>query len=115
VLGNLIIGVWNRDTVGIRVTDGADVIALAFMADSYGRTYRSRSVTLGAAPVRASEGISVLPDHGGTAPDLVVDLPRGLPAHALDTALAGIKARYGDATASFVRVQLEDRGHTTGG
>jgi hypothetical protein len=30
-------------------------------------------------------------------------------------ALAGIKARYGDATASFVRVQLEYRGHTTGG
>lgn len=114
VLGNLLVSLWNSETVAVRVADGADVIAAAFMADAYGRTFRSRVVVLGAAPVRTAEGLEILPDPSVGKPDVVVDLPQSQPAHALDMALAGIKARYGDATAAFVRVQLEDRGHTTG-
>lgn len=113
ILGNMLVGLLNRETIGVRVTDGADVIAAAFMADSYGRTFRSRAAVLGSAPVWTAEGLQILPDAGVT-PDAVVDLPKNQPAYALDTALAGIKARYGDTTAAFVRVQLEDRGHTTG-
>ena len=113
VVGNLVAGFADGETVGVRVSEGADVIAAAFMADSYSRTFRSRAVVLGSRPVRTSEGLPILPDASGA--DVVVDLPSGPPAHALDLALAGIKARYGDATAAFVRVQLEDRGHTTGG
>ncbi|MEQ1866541.1 MAG: DJ-1/PfpI family protein [Micropepsaceae bacterium] len=115
VLGNLFVGLWSSETVGVRVADGADVIAAAFMADSYGRTFRSRAVALGSQPFRTAEGLEILPDSGGATPDFVVELPQSQPAHALDMALAGVKARYGDATAAFVRVQLEDRGHTTGG
>lgn len=33
VLGNLFVGLWSSETVGVRVADGADVIAAAFMAD----------------------------------------------------------------------------------
>ena len=113
VIGNLVVGFVGGETVGVRVSDGADVIAAAFMADSYSRTFRSRAVVLGSRPVRTSEGLQILPD--ASAAEVTVDLPSGPPAHALDLALAGIKARYGAATAAFVRVQLEDRGHTTGG
>ncbi|NOT41166.1 MAG: transcriptional regulator [Alphaproteobacteria bacterium] len=113
ILGNLFLGLIHGETIGVRATDGADVIAVAFMADSYGRTFRSRAVVLGSAPVRTAEGLQILPDAGAT-PDVVVDLPRDQPAFALDSALAGIKARYGGATSAFVRVQLEDRGHATG-
>lgn len=115
VVGNLIVGLFDRDTVAVRVADGDDVIAAAFMADSYGRTFRTRAVVSGAAPIRSAEGLVILPDAGGATPDVVVDLPESQPARALDAALAGIQARYGKATAAFVRVQLEDRGHTTGG
>jgi putative intracellular protease/amidase len=115
VLGNSFASLWDGDTVGVRVGTGADVIAVAFMADSFGRTFRSRAVALGSAPVRTTDGLMILPDSNGAKADLVVDLPQSHPAHALDMALAAIKARYGDATAAFVRVQLEDRGHTTGG
>ena len=115
ILGNLMVGLFDRDTVAVRIADGDDVIAAAFMADSYGRTFRTRAVVPGAAPIRTAEGLVILPDAGGATPDVVVDLPESQPARALDVALAGIQARYGDATAAFVRVQLEDRGHTTGG
>lgn len=115
ILGNLMVGLFDRDTVAVRIADGDDVIAAAFMADSYGRTFRTRAVVSGAAPIRTAEGLVILPDAGGATPDVVVDLPESQPARALDVALAGIQARYGDATAAFVRVQLEDRGHTTGG
>jgi putative intracellular protease/amidase len=114
ILGNLFVGVFDSDTVAVRVPEGADVIAAAFMADSYGRTFRTRAVVPGAAPIRTAEGLAIVPDAGGATADIVVDLPKSQPVHALDVALAGIKARYGAATAAFVRVQLEDRGHTTG-
>lgn len=111
VLGNLAVSLLYRDVVGVRAGDGVDTIALAFIADSYGRTFRSRSVVLGHGPVRTSDGLQVLTEPA--SPDFVVELPQGKPTHALDAAIEGVSARYGHATASFVRVQLEDRGHTT--
>jgi putative intracellular protease/amidase len=114
VIANTLLSLFGRDTVGIRVGEGGDLIALAFVADSYGRTYRSRAVVLGDHPITTREGLRVLPDAGGTV-DVVVDLPQGRPpAQALDTAIAGIEARYGKSTADFVRLQLEDAGHTAG-
>ena len=115
ILGNLVASTWRTETVGVRLTDGADVIGAALLADAYSRTFRSRALALGSTPVRTAEGLQILPDHSGAQPDVVVDLPQSQPARALDIAIAGIRARYGNATAAFVRVQLEDRGHTTGG
>lgn len=114
ILGNLFVGLFDRETVAVRVLQGADVIAAAFMADSYGRTFRTRVVVLGSGSIRTAEGLAIVPDAGDATAGVVVDLPVGQPARALDLAIAGIRARYGDATAAFVRVQLEDRGHTTG-
>jgi putative intracellular protease/amidase len=114
VTANTIISVAGRETVGIRAAEGDDLIALAFVADSYGRTFRSRAVVLGDFPIATREGLRIVPDVA-VAVDVVVDLPRGAPpAHALDMAIAGIEARYGKRTADFVRVQLEDAGHTAG-
>lgn len=115
ILGNSVANMWHSETVGVRVTDGADVIAAALMADAYSRTFRSRVIVPGAAPIRTAQGLVIVPDAGATTPDVVVDLPANHPARALDLAIAGVQARYGNATAAFVRVQLEDRGHTTGG
>jgi putative intracellular protease/amidase len=115
ILGNLFVGLFDRETVAVRVPEGADVIAVAFMADSYGRTFRTRVVVPGTAPIRTAEGLAIVPDAGDATADVAVDLPQSRPAQALDIAIAGIRARYGEATAAFVRVQLEDRGHTTGG
>jgi hypothetical protein len=109
-----VISVVDRDTIGIRAADGADLIALAFVADSYGRTFRSRAVVMGDRPIATREGMRIVPD-AAPAVDAVVDLPSDQPpAHALDVAIAGIEARYGKPTAAFVRVQLEDAGHTVG-
>jgi putative intracellular protease/amidase len=115
VTTNTLLSFFGRDTVGIRMGEGGDLIALAFVADSYGRTYRSRAVVIGDHPITTREGMRVLPDAGGVV-DVVVDLPQGRPpAQALDAAIAGIEARYGKSTADFVRLQLEDAGHTAGG
>jgi putative intracellular protease/amidase len=114
VVANTLLSLFGRDTVGIRVGEGGDLIALAFVADSYGRTYRSRAVVLGDQPITTREGMRVLPDADGSV-DVVVELPQGRPpAQALDAAIAGIEARYGKRTADFVRLQLEDAGHTAG-
>lgn len=115
ILGNLFVGLFDRDVVAVRVPEGADVVAAALMADSYGRTFRTRVVVPGTAPIRTAEGLAIVPDAGGATADVVVNLPQSQPVHALDLAIAGIGARYGDNTAAFVRVQLEDRGDTTGG
>jgi len=114
VVSNMAVGFFAREAIGLRVEEGDDLIALAFTADAYGRTFRSRAVVLGGRPIATAEGLSVVPDARGPV-DLVVDLPLGEPsAHALDRAIAGIAARYGKPTADFVRVQLEDAGHTAG-
>lgn len=114
VVANMAVALVARETIGIRVKEGDDLIALAFTADSYGRTFRSRAVVLGDRPVVTREGLRVVPDARGPA-DLIVDLPRSeAPAHALDRAIAGIAARYGKPTADFVRLQLEDARHTAG-
>ena len=114
VVANMAVALVARETIGIRVSESDDLIALAFTADSYGRTFRSRAVVLGDRPVMTREGMRVVPDATGAA-DIVVDLPQGQPpARALDMAISGIAARYGNATADFVRVQLEDAGHTAG-
>jgi putative intracellular protease/amidase len=112
ITGNTLISFFGRDTVGIRAPQGSDLIALAFTGDSYGRTYRSRAVVVGDQQITTREGLRIIPGTRGPV-DVVVDLPQGQPpARALDAAIAGIEARYGKPTADFVRLQLEDAGHT---
>lgn len=112
VTSNVLLSLVAKDAVGLRVSDGVDLIALAFVADTYGRTFRSDAVVMGDRPITTAEGLRVLPDACGNV-DVTLDVPQsGAPARALDYALADISKRYGASTANFVRVQMEDSGHT---
>jgi putative intracellular protease/amidase len=107
---------WRHETVGLPVGDGVDAIAVAFTADSYARTYTSRLVTVAPAlrAVTTQQGLQIVPDAATGAPlDVMLGrLPQDQPARALEAALGGIATRYGQGTADFVRLQLEDAGHT---
>jgi transcriptional regulator GlxA family with amidase domain len=107
---------WRHETVGLPVAGGVDVIAVAFTADSYARTYTSRLVTVALArrAVTTQQGLQIVPDAAAGAPvDVMLStLPQDQPAQALETALSGIAARYGQGTADMVRLQLEDARHT---
>ena len=109
IAANLLTSLWHRDTVGVRVADGVDVIALAFTADSFTRTYRSGAVAIGAgrAPIKTLEGLQIVADGSAGEVDFVVDLPGEQPARAVDLALREIATRYGRETADMVRLQLE--------
>lgn len=99
------------DLYAVPVSDGVDDIALAFTADAWSRTFRSKALSVAArpGPVTTEYGLELLPDAVGTVPGAIM-LPTPLslePAKALPSALAGIAERYDDATASFVALQLE--------
>lgn len=103
---------WRHETLGIDVFHGVDEIALALLADSYSRTRRSwaYSVAPSPAPVRTRRGLTLLPDRVSSRGEVDAMLPspeRERPAAALDRALEGIEARYGERTAALVAVQIE--------
>jgi putative intracellular protease/amidase len=100
---------WRHERVGIGVGPGVDEIALALTADAYSRTRRSwaYSVAPSPAPIRTRRGLTLLPDRVEPA-DVMLPASDGVPAaKALDLALDGIAARYGDPTRAFVAVQIE--------
>jgi putative intracellular protease/amidase len=114
VIGN-VLSFWRHEIVGIPVSTGVDEIALAFTADAYSRTYTSRAVALASAggAVITAQGIVLVPDGLLGRQDIDVELPalpQDRPARALESALSGIAARYGQGTADMVRLQLEDGG-----
>jgi transcriptional regulator GlxA family with amidase domain len=101
---------WTHQTLGLQVADGVDEIALAFTADAFSRTYRSRARTVASVPtVRSLSGLEIVVDH--TTRDQVDDMLSPLvgaePGRALERALAQIAARYGESTSAFVALQLE--------
>ena len=98
---------WSHETIGLRVEDGVDEIALALVADAYSRTYRSRAVTAAAGPVTTRHGLTLVPDGDSVAGRVPPPMPTDHPARALDEALADIGTRYGEPTAAFVALQLE--------
>ena len=96
------------------VEAGVDEIALAFTADAYSRTYKSRAVTIAAvtrgSPLTTRRGIRLVPDRVVKDARTSLVLPPVTdhhPTHALDAALDGIAARYGPRTAGLVALQLE--------
>jgi hypothetical protein len=100
-------------SVGVPVSSGVDEISLARIADAYLRTYRSQALTVSDSELRmrTRRGLMLLPDVAlGTSkvPDRM--LPRFdsiQPVRALDWALDGIAAAYGESTAAFVALQIE--------
>ncbi len=111
VLGNLL-AVWNRDRFGIGLEPGLDEVSLALVADAWSRTYRSRVELLATsmAAVTTRSGLRLLPDRVSAAwsgERLPHEWVSKRPAEALDEALQSIGARYGQATAHIVAMQLE--------
>jgi putative intracellular protease/amidase len=103
---------WNREQLGIALTPGADEVSLALVADAWSRTYRSRAVTFaGTADAQVTRnGIRILPDRRASiwpAERLLPAIGERPPASALDQALGGIDARYGERTGDLVAMQLE--------
>lgn len=111
VLANRL-AIWRQDRFGIALEPGLDEVSLALVADAWSRTYRSRvellATSMGSVATRS--GVRLLPDRVIAAwPG--ERLPHGWaskrPTEALDEALQHIGARYGQATAHVVAMQLE--------
>jgi putative intracellular protease/amidase len=103
---------WSHEEFGIALAPDVDEVTLALVADAWSRTYRSRAVTFAAtaAAVISRNGLGILPDRIAPAWPAERRLPapgERPPAHALDTTLDAIAARYGARTAGFVAMQLE--------
>lgn len=103
---------WRWERVGIPIAPGVDEMALAFTADANGRTWVSTAVAtaVAAGPVVGRRGLTLVPETGSDAEvDRVEEMPGGdvPPAQSLDRALARIAEVHGEATASFVALQLE--------
>ncbi len=104
---------WRHETLGIEVRPGVDEISLALVADAYARTRRSPAVAVAetGAPIVTRRGLKVVPErrnNGAGKPARMLSLFETLPAaQALDRALDGIAASYGDDTADFVALTME--------
>lgn len=103
------IAFWNRDTVGIPVTDQISAISLALAADAWARTDRSRAVAMSPQSMVTMDsglrlsGLNVEPDKVSRA----VEVTGELPAQSLDRTLELIAAAYGDDVARYVAIQVE--------
>jgi len=103
---------WAHEDIGVRVQTGVDEIALAFTADAYSRTYRSRAFAVAEAsdPIVTRRGLTLLPDRVADETDFDFSVrlsEEAPPVESLDLALAGIEHRYGEGVAAFVALQLE--------
>jgi len=111
VMGN-VLAFWNRDRVGIELTQGMDEASLALVADAWSRTYRSKALTLAESTeaVTSRSGMRILPDlvtGEWSGERLASTFATQPPAEALDDALEAIGRRYGEPTADVVAMQIE--------
>ncbi|GJJ00459.1 transcriptional regulator [Duganella rhizosphaerae] len=103
----------SRDDIGVQVTPGMDEITLAFTADAWSRSKRSKvySVAASAEPLQSRSGLTIVPDRVQGAADAPELLPAtaaaAMPAQALDRALEGLEQRYGHRTALLVALEFE--------
>lgn len=109
VLANRV-AVWGHERFDITLEPGLDEVSLALVADAWSRTYRSRvklfATSMGSVAARG--GVRLLPDRVTAAGKrLPHEWASKRPAEALDEALRSIEARYGQATAHVVAMQLE--------
>jgi putative intracellular protease/amidase len=101
------------ERLGIAIAPGVDEIGLAFRADAWARSKRSRVETVAAstAPLTSRHGLRILPDlevGGADAPTMQpARASEGLPGQALDEARAGLAQRYGHRTAFLVALEFE--------
>ncbi|QEY64911.1 transcriptional regulator [Metapseudomonas lalkuanensis] len=97
---------WRHETLSLPLQPGLDEATLALRVDAWARSFRTEVLASGNGPVRSRHGLTLLPDAPAEGMPLLPD-KEAAPGKVLDEALAGIAARYGDATAAFVAAQLE--------
>ena len=103
------------DRIGVPVAAGMDEIELAFTADAWARSKRSRvyAVADTVAPLVTRFGLTIVPDYAQSAADappllpIPTAAPQALPGQALDRALAAVAERYGHRTAFLVALEFE--------
>jgi putative intracellular protease/amidase len=101
------------DQIGIAVAPGVDEITLAFTADAWARSGRSKVYAVAASSdaLQSRYGLTILPDRAGDAdgtPELLPESAEAiLPGQALDRALAALEQRYGHRTAFLVALDFE--------
>jgi transcriptional regulator GlxA family with amidase domain len=117
-LGAYITGYTNQwfhspERLGLPVAAGVDEVTLAFAADAWARSKRSRILTVAASaePLRSGYGLTILPDRQQGAADmpemLPADLQARLPGQELVHTLEAMAQRYGHRTAFLVALELE--------
>ncbi|SEN61018.1 DJ-1/PfpI family protein [Duganella sp. CF517] len=99
------------DRLGLPVAAGVDEIALAYTADAWARSKRSRvyAVAADSSALPTMHGLMLLPDGEGVEElRLLPPLPAATPAgEALDESLRAIAGRYGASTAKLVALEFE--------
>ena len=100
------------DPVGIAVSQGADEVSFALVADAYSHNGHTRAYAAAARrmPVRTLRGLTILPDREPDDPELVdvVSLDAATtPVQALDEALATIESSYGSSAATTAARVME--------
>ena len=99
------------DLYAVPVASGVDDIALAFTADAWSRSFRSKALAVASTqgPITTRYGLELLPDATGSVPGAtVLPAPAAVTTgKALPTTLLAIAKRYGDDTAAFIALQLE--------
>lgn len=102
---------YSVDRLGLSVAAGVDEIALAYTADAWSRSKRSRvySVAGGARALQTLNGLTLLPDgDANEALDMLPVLSDATPpGKSLDQALGAIATRYGARTAKLVALEFE--------
>lgn len=101
-----------HEELGVRIDGDLDELELAFVADAWSRTFRSKVstfATLDAGAIASSGGLRIVPDLAFSEGSNLKQVPAfsGLPADALAFTLEQISHRYGPRTASLVALQLE--------
>lgn len=100
---------WRHETIGIKVSDRVDEIALGLMADAYSRTELTKTIAVGGADgvAHSRRGLRLRAQATANAAGAVLEPSSDRPAQTLDRELPRIASRYGDATAAFVALVME--------
>jgi len=103
------LSIWRDETVGIKLGEGVDEIALGLMADAYARTELTELIAANgtSGQVQSRRGLTLLLDAPTKSVAFVVEPPRDQPARVIDRELSRIATRYDAPTAAFVALTME--------
>jgi putative intracellular protease/amidase len=106
------LALWRHESIAVPIEQGVDEMAVAQTADAWSRTYRSRAFATGSeAMVRSRRGLLIETEAVVQRGDVVM---RVVTAPSLDATLDDIAARYGQASADLLALELEHRRHGRG-